>query len=398
MRPRIEVADIFCRHGDAFRSAQGDRLSNNQRRVMAAIEACRTAALGGHVEQCEDCGKVRVAYNSCRDRHCPKCQGLARAQWLADRRADLLPAPYFHVVFTLPAPLAAIALQNKGLVYDILFKAAAETIRVIGADPKHLGADTGMIAILHTWGQTLTHHPHVHCIVPGGGLGPDGRWVVCRPNFFLPVHVLSQLYRRLFLERLQTAYDGGDLKFFGDLAPLREPTALAQYLAPLRHAKWVVYAKRPFGGAQQVLNYLGRYTHRVAIANGRLVDCDNGAVRFWWKDYRANNKSKAMTLDADEFIRRFLLHVLPKGFRRIRHFGFLANACRASKLAHIRAALDTPEPSSSDEPVDYRERYAMLTGQRIDLCLCCGGRMIDIGPCPRAPPASPRSTPRCDTS
>jgi Transposase zinc-binding domain/Putative transposase len=243
MRPRLEVADIFRRHGDTFRAGQGDRLSDAQRRVMAAIEACRTAALGGHVEQCEDCGEIRVAYNSCRDRHCPKCQGLARAQWLADRRAELLPVPYFHVVFTMPAAIAATALQNKALIYDILFKAAAETIRVIGADPKHLGGETGMIAILHTWGQTLAHHPHVHCIVPGGGLGPDGRWVACRPNFFLPVHVLSRLYRRLFLERLQAAFDAGDVKFFGDLAPLREPAAFAKHLARLRRVNWVVYAK-----------------------------------------------------------------------------------------------------------------------------------------------------------
>lgn len=397
MRPRIEVADIFRRHGDAFRAAQGARLSIDQRRAMAAIEACRTAALGGHVEQCEDCGEVRVAYNSCRNRHCPKCQGLARAQWLADRRAELLPVAYFHVVFTVPAPIAAVALQNKAIVYDILFKAAAETIRLIAADPKHLGAETGMIAILHTWGQTLTHHPHVHCIVPGGGLSPDARWLACRPHFFLPVHVLSRLYRRLFLERLKAAFAARDLKFFGDLAPLRDPETFARYLAPLRHARWVVYAKRPFGGAQQTLDYLGRYTHRVAIANGRLLACDNGAVRFRWKDYRANNKSKAMSLDADEFMRRFLLHVLPKGFRRIRHFGFLANACRASKLAHIRAALDIPEPTSSVEPADYRERYAMLTGQRIDVCPCCGGRMVDLGPWPR-PSEAPRSTPRCDTS
>jgi len=390
------VADIFRRHGDAFRAEQGDRLSNTQRRVMAAIEACRTAALGGHVEQCKDCGEIRVAYNSCRDRHCPKCQGLARAQWLADRRAEFLPVPYFHVVFTVPAPVAAIALQNKAALYDILFKAAAETIRVIAADPKHLGAETGMIAILHTWGQTLTHHPHVHCIVPGGGLGPDGRWVACRPNFFLPVHVLSRLYRRLFFERLQTAFEGGVLKFFGDLAPLREPAAFARHLAPLRRVNWIVYAKRPFGGPNQVLDYLGRYTHRVAIANGRLLDCDDGRVRFRWKDYRARGKSKAMTLDAGEFMRRFLMHVLPKGFRRIRHFGFLANTCRAGKLARIRAALDVPEPAPIAEPADYRERYAMLTGRRIDVCPCCGGQMIDAGPWPRRSP--PRQTPRCDSS
>jgi hypothetical protein len=397
MRPALEVADIFRRHGDAFRAAQGGRLLPDQRRVMAAIEACRTAALGGHVEQCNDCGMVRIAYNSCRDRHCPKCQGLARAEWLADRQADLLPVPYFHIVFTVPAPIAVIALQNKAVVYDILLKTAAETTRIIGADPKHLGGETGMIAILHTWGQTLTHHPHVHCVVPGGALAANGRWIGCKPNFFLPVRVLSRLYRRLFLERLQVAFDKAELRFFGDLANLAEPTAFAQYLGPLHHVEWNVYAKRPFGGPQQVLEYLGRYTHRVAIANGRLVACENGRVHFRWRDYRAENKPKVMTLDADEFIRRFLLHVLPKGFRRIRHFGFLANACRAAKLATIRAALHVPEPTPIAEHPDYRERYAILTGHRIDLCPVCGGCMVEIALSPRQP--CPRSTSmRCDTS
>jgi hypothetical protein len=397
MRPELEVADIFRRHGDNFRAAQRGRLSPDQRRVMAAIEACRTPALGGHVEQCDDCRKVRVAYNSCRDRHCPKCQGLARAQWLADRQADLLPVPYFHVVFTVPAPIAAIALQNKTVVYDILLKAAAETIRVIGADPEHLGAETGMIAILHTWGQTLTHHPHAHCVVPGGGLTPDGRWVGCRPTFFLPVRVLSRLYRRLFLERLQAAFDKGELEFFGNLADFVEPAAFARHLKAVRDVKWVVYAKRPFGGPEQVLKYLGRYTHRVAIANSRLLACENGRVRFRWKDYRQDNKAKVMTLDADEFIRRFLLHVLPKGFRRIRHFGFLANACHTSKLARIRAELQAPEPAPTIEPADYRERYAILTGHRIDVCPTCGGRMVEIGVWPRTPPTR-RAPPHCDTS
>lgn len=396
MRPKLEVADIFRRHGDAFRAAQGNRLSHDQRRVMAAIEACRTPALGGHVERCEDCGDIRVAYNSCRNRHCPKCQGLARLQWLADRRAELLPVAYFHVVFTVPAPIAAIALQNKALVYDILFKAAAQTLRVIGADPRHLGAETGMIAILHTWGQTLTHHPHVHCIVPGGGIGPDGRWVTCKPNFFLPVHVLSRCYRRLFLERLRAAFDAGDLTFFGDLARLRDPTVFAECLKSLWNIPWVVYAKRPFAEPARILDYLGRYTHRVAIANGRLLDCQNGRVSFRWKDYRAQNKSKAMTLDAGEFMRRFLMHVLPKGFRRIRHFGFLANACCVEKLARIRVALDAPEPEPRAEPADYRERYALLTGQRIDMCPCCGGRMIEAGSWPHRSP--PRPTPRWDSS
>ena len=397
MRPALEVADIFRSHGDAFRVAQHGRLLPDQRRVMAAIEACRTAALGGHVEQCDGCGMVRIAYNSCRDRHCPKCQGLARAQWLADRQADLLPVPYFHVVFTVPAPIAAIALQNKAVVYDILLKAAAETIRVIGADPQHLGGETGMIAILHTWGQTLTHHPHAHCVVPGGALAADGRWVGCKPNFFLPVRVLSRLYRRLFLERLQAAFDKAKLVFFGNLARLMEPAVFAQHLDPLRNVEWNVYAKRPFGGPQQVLEYLGRYTHRVAIANSRLVACENGRVHFRWKDYRADNKSKVMTLDADEFIRRFLLHVLPKGFRRIRHFGFLANACRTAKLPAVRAALAAPEPTPTIEHADYRERYAILTGHRIDLCPVCGGRMVEIGLSPRSP-SQRRTAPRCDTS
>jgi hypothetical protein len=397
MRPALEVADIFRRHGDAFRAAQGGRLLPDQRRVMAAIEACRTATLGGHIEQCDDCGLVRIAYNSCRDRHCPKCQGLARAQWLADRQADLLPVAYFHVVFTVPKPVAAIALQNKAVVYDILLKAAAETIRLIGADPRHLGAETGMIAVLHTWGQTLTHHPHAHCVVPGGGLAPDGRWVGCRPGFFLPVRVLSRLYRRLFLEHLQAAFDNAKFAFFGDLAHLVEPPVFGRHLDALRKVEWVVYAKRPFGGPEQVLAYLGRYTHRVAIANSRLLACENGNVCFRWKDYRADNRSKVMTLDAGEFIRRFLLHVLPKGFRRIRHFGFLANACRTAKLARIRAALQAPEPPRTVEPADYRQRYAILTGHRIDLCPICGGRMVEIGHSPHSPRPR-RSSPRCDTS
>jgi hypothetical protein len=322
---------------------------------------------------------------------------LARAEWLADRQADLLPVPYFHVVFTVPAPIAAIALQNKAVVYYILLKAAAQTIRLIAADPKHLGGETGMIAILHTWGQTLTHHPHAHCVVPGGGLAPDGRWVGCKPNFFLPVRVLSRLYRRLFLQRLQAAFDKTELVLFGNLAHLAEPAAFAQHLRALRNVEWNVYAKRPFGGPQQVLEYLGRYTHRVAIANSRLVACEDGDVRFRWKDYRANNKSKVMTLDADEFMRRFLLHVLPKGFRRIRHFGFLANACRTTKLLFIRAALEAPQPPPAVEHADYRERYAILTGHRIDLCPVCGGSMVEIGLWPRSP-SPPRPPPRCDTS
>src|ERR1700723_1308863 len=396
MRPAMEVADIFRRHGDAFRAAQRGRLLPDQRRVMAAIEACRTATLGGHVEQCDDCGIVRIAYNSCRDRHCPKCQGLARAQWLADRQADLLPVPYFHVVFTVPAPIAAIAPQNKAIVYDILLKAAAETIRVISADPQHLGAESGMIAILHTWGQTLTHHPHAHCVVPGGGLAPDGRWVGCRPNFFLPVRVLSRLHRRLFLERLQVAFDKRELEFFGNLARFIEPAAFVRHLDALRNIEWVVYAKQPFGGPRQVLEYLGRYTHRVAIANSRLIGIDDAEVRFRWKDYRRPDKPKVMTLDADEFIRRFLLHVLPSGFRRIRHFGFLANAHRSARLATIRALLAVPTPTADEQPRDYRTRYALLTGRSLDICPCCGGRVVEVAILAR--PRSRSSPVRCDSS
>jgi hypothetical protein len=396
MRPALEVADVFRRHGAAYRADHAATLSNRQRRVMAAIEACRTPALGGHVEQCDDCGDVRIAYNSCRDRHCPKCQGLARAQWLADRQAELLPVTYFHVVFTMPAPIAAMALQNKAVVYDILFKAAAETVRTIAADAKHLGAETGMIAVLHTWGQSLFHHPHVHCIVPGGGLTPDGRWVSCRPGFFLSVRVLSRLYRRLFLQRLEAAFGAGALSLFGDLAPLAEPAAFTAHLRPLRQIEWVVYAKRPFGGPQQVLDYLGRYTHRVAIANSRLINIDDTQVQFRWKDYRRPEKSKLMTLDADEFIRRFLLHVLPSGFRRIRHFGFLANAHRSARLATIRALLAVPTPTADEQPRDYRTRYALLTGRSLDICPCCGGRMVEIAILARPRAGSPPVW--CDSS
>jgi hypothetical protein len=388
VRPALEVADIFRRHGAAYRVEHAATLSNGQRRVMGAIEACRTSALGGHVEQCTDCGQVRIAYNSCRNRHCPKCQGLARAQWLVDRQAELLPVPYFHVVFTMPAAIATIALQNKAAVYDILFKAAAEAVRTIAADPKHLGAEIGMIAVLHTWGQSLFHHPHVHCIVPGGGIAPDGRWVTCRPGFFLPVRVLSRLYRRLFLARLVAAFENGALRFFGELGRLSEPAAFAKHLRPVRRVDWVVYAKRPFGGPQQVLDYLGRYTHRVAIANSRLIDLVDGQVRFHWKDYRQPGRPNVMTLQAGEFLRRFLLHVLPDGFRRIRHFGYLANAHRTTKLTAIRALLDVAEPEARPEPADYRERYVQLTGQSLDICRRCGGVIIELAAVPRAPPSS----------
>jgi len=391
MRSALEVADVFRHHGAAYRNAHAGHLSDGQRRVMGAIEACRSAALGGHVEQCDGCGQIRVAYNSCRNRHCPKCQGLARAAWLADRRADLLPVPYFHVVFTMPVPIAEIAFQNKAVVYAILFAAAAETLRIIAADPKHLGAEIGFVAVLHTWGQNLHHHPHVHCVVPGGGPSADGtRWVGCRPGFFLPAKVLSRLYRRLFLTRLKAAFDAGQLRFFGTLAGLQKPAMFTARLRPLNTIPWVVYAKRPFSRPEQVLDYLARYTHRVAIANSRLVALAAGRVSFLWKDYRHHDKRKVMALGADEFIRRFLLHVLPDGFHRIRHYGYLANGVRVAKLAHCRRLLTAPEPAQPAAAVNYRERYQQLTGRSLDLCPCCGGRMVEIGIVPRA--AAPWNT------
>src|SRR6266849_9382632 len=318
MSAGLEVADIFRRHGETYRRAHDGHLGRVERRVMSAIELCRTAELGGHSEVCTSCGLVRCAYNSCRNRHCPKCQGQAQEEWLAARQAELLPVPYFHVVFTLPAPVAEIAFQNKETVYAILFRTAAETLRTIAADPKHLGAELGVVAVLHTWGQNLHHHPHVHCVVPGGGPSPDGtRWIGCRPGFFLPVRVLSRLFRRLFLDELRAAFEDGDLGFFGELADLAEPVTFTRRLRELRRVEWVVYAKLPFGGPEQVLAYLGRYTHRVAIANRRLLSLADRKVRFTWKDYRQGGITKVMTLDADEFIRRFLLHALPDGFHRI---------------------------------------------------------------------------------
>jgi hypothetical protein len=342
---------------------------------------CRTAALGGHTEVCTECGLVRCAYNSCRNRHCPKCQGAARAEWLAARQAELLPVPYFHVVFTVPAPVAEIAFQNKEAVYAILFRTAAETLRTIAADPKHLGAELGLVAVLHTWGQTLHHHPHVHCVVPGGGPSPDGtRWVACRPGFFLPVRVLSRLFRRLFLDELCAAFAADQLGFFAELADLAEPDVFTRRLRELRRIDWVVYAKPPFGGPEQVLTYLARYTHRVAISNARLVSMSDDHVAFRWKDYRHHDKPKLMSLDADEFIRRFLLHTLPDGFHRIRHYGFLANGHRAAKLALCRKLLEAPAPIT---PTDDRS-----PPRRPDRCPCCGG-MIVLTVLPRSTPGRP---------
>jgi Putative transposase/Transposase zinc-binding domain len=398
-RPKLEVADIFRRHGEAWRRDSVGHVSCAQLRVMSAIEACRTAALGGHVERCEDCAHTRIAYNSCRNRHCPKCQWAAAAQWLAAREAELLPVPYYHVVFTLPAQIGAIAYQNKAKVYGLLFTAAAETLITIAADPKHLGARIGLTAVLHTWGQNLDHHPHVHCIVPGGGICPDGkRWVGCRSGFFLPVRVLSRLFRRLFLQGLVAAFKAGELQFFSTLGGLKDPDIFAAYLAPLRKSEWVVFAKRPFAGPEQVLAYLARYTHRVAIANSRLISLSNGRVSFRWKDYRQDGKSKAMTLQAGEFIRRFLMHTLPDGFHRIRHYGLFANGHRADMLNLCRALLDTP--SSRTAANDSDDADPPDTTQDLHLCPCCGGRMkiIETFDSPYASRGEARDPKRFDSS
>lgn len=385
-RPTLEVADIFRRYGDAYRAAAGPSVSLAQRRVMTAIETCRTAARGGHVEQCDACAHQRIAYNSCANRHCPKCQSLNRAAWIDARTEDLLDVEYFHVVFTLPEPLAALALQNKAQVYSLLFRATAETLRTIAADSQHLGATIGFFAVLHSWGQTLTHHPHLHCVVPGGGLSPDGtRWVACRPGFFLPVRVLSRLFRRLFLQGLQAFYDAGTLHLTGALDPLRAPDTWARHVASLRETEWIVYAKRPFAGPHQVLEYVGRYTHRVAITNHRLLDMDDDQVRFTYKDYRANSPQavKTMTLAAGEFIRRFLLHVLPAGVHRIRYYGFLAARHRRVKLARCRQLLGSTgpiaPPAHASPPTDYRDRVEALTGTSLRVCpVCHHGAMILI--------------------
>jgi len=392
MRPVLDVADIFRAHGPAYRLSQAGHLSLGQLKVMSAIEACRTAELGGHVERCEDCARVRVSYNSCRNRHCPKCQGAAAQRWLEARQAELLPLAYYHVVFSLPAQVADIAFHNKAVVYDILFKAASETLLTIAADPKHLGARIGLTAVLHTWGSALTHHPHVHCIVPGGGLSLDGqRWVSCRPRFFLPVRVLSRLFRRLFLDKLAAAHAERRLVFFGGLTGLADRAAFVAHLAPLRRREWVVYAKRPFAGPESVLAYLARYTHRVAISSSRLVSLDARGVTFRWKDYRADGEArrKLMTLAPAEFIRRFLIHVLPQGFHRIRHYGLFANTARAANLAKARALLDVP-PAPPPQPSTEPEADA----KPADACPCCGGRMVLIkiferGSSPRTAPAPP---------
>jgi len=393
-RPHLEVADIFRDHGPAYRAEHAGRLNLPQLKVMAAIEQCRTAALGGHVSACAKCGHQHTAYNSCRNRHCPKCQGAASRDWMAARVEDLLPVEYFHVVFTLPAPIADIAFQNKAAVYGLLFHASAQTLLTIAADPRHLGARIGMTSVLHSWGSAMTHHPHVHVIVPGGGLSPDGaRWIACRPGFFLPVKVLSRLFRRLFLEGLIELHRTGKLSFFGGLSELADPDAFAAHLAPLRKTDWVVYAKPPFGGPEAVLAYLSRYTHRVAISNHRLVSAEAGTVAFRWKDYRIKrgDRMKVMRLPAAEFIRRFLIHVLPSGFHRIRHAGFLANGVRRNRIDAIRRLIQTtPQPKPPD---DHSDRAKVDETDPWRSCPRCGGPMHTIEtftrrqiPKSRAPP------------
>lgn len=392
MRPSLEVADIFARFGDAYRKTHKGHLSLGQLKVMSAIQSCRTAVMGGHVEGCTQCDHTKIAYNSCRNRHCPKCQGAAARDWLAKRQEDLLPIGYFHVVFSLPHEIGDIAWYNKAVIYDLLFKAASQTLMTIAADPRHLGARIGITAVLHTWGSAMTHHPHIHMIVPGGGASKDGkRWIRTRKKFLVPVLVLSKLFRRLFLTRLRALHSDGQLRFFGDHAPLAGPKPFASFIASMRAKKWVVYAKAPFSGPDAVLAYLARYTHRVAISNKRLIAINDGGITFAYKDYRrpAGDQQQTMTLTPDAFISRFLLHVLPKGFHRIRHYGFLSSGVRVREIAAIRKLLDVPErlPKETDNAAtpDAAPKKPWL------ICPCCGGDMviIEVFQCkaqPRAPP------------
>jgi hypothetical protein len=388
---KLELADIFRAHGPAWRRANAGHVSLTQLKVMSAIETCRTEILGGHVAACTKCGHQHIAYNSCKNRHCPRCQGPAARDWMAARAEDLLPVEYFHLVFTLPAEIARIAFWNKKAVYDLLFRSAAETVLSIAADPKRLGARVGITAVLHTWGSALTHHPHIHMIVPGGGLSSDGtRWIACRPGFFLHVHVLSRLFRRLFVEGLLALHRSGQLAFFGDLDGLAEATAFSAWLAPFRKSEWVVYAKPPFGGPEAVLAYLSRYTHRVAISNSRLISADAETVAFRWKDYRVKHgdRARVMRLATDEFIRRFLIHVLPDGFHRIRHYGLLASATCKANIATIRNLLGVQQAERNP-----RTEVATIPQNQRQPCPCCGGpmRIIEIfrrgqKPLSRAPP------------
>jgi hypothetical protein len=384
MRPNLEVAEIFRRYGEAWRQTQHGHLSLGQLQVMSAIERCRSAALGGHVLHCNTCDQDEIAYNSCRNRHCPKCQGSAAKRWLKARQNDLLPVDYYHVVFTLPAPVATIAYYNKAVVYKLLFDVAAETLRTIAADPKHLGAQIGTTLVLHTWGSAMTHHPHVHGIVPGGGLSLDNeRWVSCKPGFFLSVRVLSRLFRRRFLEELGKAYDTGLLQFFGEYAGLSNKKAFADWLVPLKRCEWVVYAKRPFAGPEAVLAYLSRYTHRVAISNQRLIAANDNGVTFRYKDYRAkgHTRHKTMTLSHDEFMRRFLLHVLPNGFHRIRHYGLLANSARKNNISRARELLHA---AHTDNNRNSQEAHGD-SDSPVFICPDCGAAMIIIRVITREP-------------
>ena len=396
--PHLEVADIFRDYGPTWRQTLQGHFSLGQLKVMSAIEQCRSAALGGHALRCSACAEPQIAYNSCRNRHCPKCQSSAAQRWLEARQADLLPVEYYHVVFTLPAPISAIAYTNKEIIYGLLFEVAAEALRTIAADPRHLGARIGTTLVLHTWGSALTHHPHVHGIVPGGGLALDAdRWVPCKPGFFLSVRVLSRLFRRRFLEELQSAHRAGRLQFFGDYVDLADADAFADWLMPLRECEWVVYAKRPFAGPEAVLAYLSRYTHRVAISNSRLVALDDRGVTFRWKDYRAHGgtRYKTMTLTTAEFMRRFLLHVLPSGFHRIRHYGLLANANRKLNIATARELLRQPVPVLAADPIDVRTGSG--PARPTFVCRHCGAPMLVIETFARAqhirgppfPPISP---------
>jgi hypothetical protein len=392
VRRPVEMADIFHRHGAAWRAEHAGHVSLAQLKVMSVIETCRTMALGGHIESCEGCGHRRIAYNSCPNRHCPKCPGAAARKWLATREADLLPVGYFHVVFTVPSEIANIAFYNKAVVYDLLFQTASETMLTIAADPRHLGARIGLTAVLHTWGSALTHHPHIHMVVPGGGITLDGmRWISSRPAFLLPVHVLSKLFRRLFQTRLIELHATGHIQFFGNQTGLNERRAFLRHIAPLRKKNWITYAKPPFSGPEAVLAYLSRYTHRVAISNRRLITLDESGVTFRYKDYRRDgpDRQRTMTLAASEFIRRFLLHVLPQGFHRIRHYGLLASSGRKINIARARellAVAPKPETVASAEPEDQRPP-----------CPCCGGRMMIIEIFerrmqPRGPPRAPIRT------
>ena len=365
---RLEVADVFREHGEAFLRGWGHTVSPEQRKALRDIGACRTAVLGGHVEQCDHCPHRVIAYNSCRNRHCPKCQSTARDEWLAERAKELLPVRYCHVVFTVPGQLAPLALQNQRVIYGLLFRAVAETLTEIAADPRHLGARIGFWAVLHTWSQNLLHHPHVHCVVPSGGLSPDGsRWIPCRRNFFLPVRVLSRLFRGKFLAFLEKASAQGKLKFFGQCSEFAEPARFQAWLRELKKTEWVVHAKPPLAGPEHVLKYLARYTHRVAISNGRLLSSDGGQVTFRWRDSKDGNHVKSMTLPAVEFVRRFLLHILPSGFVKIRHFGFLANRNRSAALALCRQHLQTSPPADDTAVILTPEQQRRLE-RRCPIC------------------------------